>query len=335
MYDTWLASILLLVHTELTHRGFDADALARSVGLEPASLRDANARVPHETVRAFWSAAVQACDGDPCFGIDVVAQANPTTLHALGFAVMASGSLREAMQRMLRYSRIVTTIDKWESRHEGDRTWLIFASDGDDASYPRSFDARLALVLRLWRVLAGRPLAPLAVRMRHLAPQNGLDRIEAFFGTMPEYEAEEYALAFSDDELDAPVPGSNPELALAAEKVAADYLARQARDDVVARVRRALIELLPSGRSGRGDIAERLSMSERTLQRRLAEQGLTYAEVLDTLRRDLAADHLRNSRTTVNEVAYLLGFSEVASFNRAFRRWTGASPSQWREGVVQ
>ncbi|MGC3962957.1 MAG: AraC family transcriptional regulator [Rhodocyclaceae bacterium] len=335
MYDTWLASVLLLVHAELAKRGLDADAVARSAGVEPSDLRDANARLPHDKVRDFWVAAVAACDGDPCFGLDVVSLANPTTLHALGFAVMASGTLREATERLRRYTRIVLTIDNWESRQEPDVTWLVFQSTDDDASYPRSFDARLGLIVRIWRILAGKPLAPKAVRMRHLAPAESLDRIVSFFGVMPEYEAGEYALAFANDDLDQPLPGGNPELALAAEKVAADYLARQEKDDVVLRVRRTLIELLPSGQSSRAIVASKLSMSERTLQRRLTERGMTYAGLLDDLRRDLAADYLRNSRTTVQEAAYLLGFAEVASFNRAFRRWMGASPSQWREEATQ
>lgn len=329
MQDTWLSSVLLLVHTALADRGLNADAIAAGAGIEPALLHDPNARIPLAPAAQFWEAAVRAVDGDPCFGLDVAERLNPTTLHAVGFAWLASASLREAGRRLVRYFRIVSAVDEIEIHTEAGRTWLVFNTE-DGFTLPRSYDARMASLVRLCRAIAGPDFKPAAVRLRH--PRNAAaERMQALYGVAPEFGADEYAIAIDDADLDRPLPSGNSELALSAENIASEYLARHAKDDILARARRALIELLPSGGVSRGVIAQKLLLSERTLQRRLADQGFTFASLLEGLRQELAYDYLRTGTHSINEIAYLLGFAEIASFTRAFRRWSGVAPSTWRD----
>lgn len=329
MQNTWLSSVLLLVHTALGDRGLDGTAIALEAGIDPASLRDPNARIPLAPAARFWEAAVQAVDGDPCFGLDVARHLTPTSLHAVGFAWLASATLREAGRRLVRYLRVVTAVDEVEIRQADGCTWLVFITE-EGYTLPRSYDARLASLVILCRAIAGEAFVPTMVRLRHPRPA-GASAMTAFYGIEPVFGSDEYAIAISDADLDRPLPTGNAELALSAEKIAADYLARHARDDIAARVRRALIEMLPSGGMSRAAMARRLLLSERTLQRRLADQGHTFAGLLDGLRQELAQDYLRTGRHSINEIAYLLGFAEIASFTRAFRRWTGQSPSAWRD----
>ncbi|GAA5173970.1 AraC family transcriptional regulator [Niveibacterium umoris] len=329
MQDTWLSSALLLVHTALIDRGVDADEVAREAGIDPASLHDPNARIPLEPAARFWAGAVHAVGGDHGFGLDVAMKLNPTALHAVGFAWFASASLREAFRRLVRYFRIVTSVDEVEIRVEEGRSWLIFNTE-EGYTLPRSYDARMASLVRLCRAICGTSFTPAAVRLRH-AENDSANRMRAFYGVDPEFGADEYAIAISDEDLDRPLPTGNSELALSAENIASEYLARHARDDIAARARRALIELLPSGNVNRATIAKKLLLSERTLQRRLADQGLSFAGLLDELRREMAEDYLRTGTHSINEIAYLLGFAEIASFTRAFRRWTGLAPSSWRD----
>jgi AraC-like DNA-binding protein len=96
-----------------------------------------------------------------------------------------------------------------------------------------------------------------------------------------------------------------------------------------------ILDALPSGSPTEEAIARTLAMSQRTLQRRLAREGTSFGGVLDTTRRDLAFHHLANPARQVSEIAYLLGFAEAASFNRAFRRWTGVTPSEYRAALGQ
>lgn len=330
MQESWLSSVMLLVHTTLAERGLDADHIATQAGVDPSLLRDPNSRIPVGPAGRFWEAAVRAVEGDPCFGLDVATKLNPTTLHAVGFAWLASATLREAGRRLVRYFRVVSSVDEVEIRDEGELTWLIFNTE-DGYTLPRSYDARIASLVRLCRAIAGPDFKPAAVRLRHHWPAASAKRLREFFGVEPEFGAREYAFAVTAADLDRPLPSGNAELALSAEQIATDYLARHAKDDIAALTRRALIEMLPSGNTHRATVAKKLLMSERTLQRRLSEHGYTFANLLEGLRQELAFDYLRTGTHSINEIAYLLGFAEIASFTRAFRRWTGQAPSTWRD----
>ena len=101
-------------------------------------------------------------------------------------------------------------------------------------------------------------------------------------------------------------------------------------DDFSRKVERAIAELLPSGDISDDKVADALFMSTRTLQRRLSEEGLTYKQLLESVRHTLAGQYIRDEKLSLNEISYLLGFSEQSSFSRAFKRWTGTSPSEAR-----
>jgi AraC-like DNA-binding protein len=123
---------------------------------------------------------------------------------------------------------------------------------------------------------------------------------------------------------------ANPELVRVNDQVVTDYLARLDREDVIMRVRSELIERLPSGQVDEADIASSVNLSRRSLQRKLRERGVSFSELLDSSRRELGLQYVRDPQYSLNEVAYLLGFAEPGNFSRAFKRWYGKSPSQYR-----
>lgn len=125
--------------------------------------------------------------------------------------------------------------------------------------------------------------------------------------------------------------GANPELARLNDEVALRYLARFDRDKLNSRLRAALVEQLPRGEPSAAKLAVMLNLSLRSLQRRLADEGTSYEDLLTSTRRELALSHLADRRYSIGEVAYLLGFADASSFNRAFKRWTGQTPGQYRE----
>ncbi len=150
----------------------------------------------------------------------------------------------------------------------------------------------------------------------------------------PLWNAERASVLCRPEDLARPLPTSNPDIALANERVALEYLERLDRNDIVAQVRRRILELLPSGPPTQTEIARALALSPRTLHRRLAELKTSFAGLLDDTRRELAGGYLQRADYSIAEVAYLLGFAEVSSFNRAFRRWTGTAPSAVRRGLA-
>ena len=134
--------------------------------------------------------------------------------------------------------------------------------------------------------------------------------------------------------------GEVPQLAAdpAMSSIMERHLSRLLRDlppdeTFAARVRHVLIEELRRGEPTLDRLAARLRMSERTMQRRLSQQGTSLQALLDEVRHDLSLRHLGESRESIAEIAFLLGFSEVSAFHRAFKRWTGSTPGAYRQAL--
>ncbi len=132
---------------------------------------------------------------------------------------------------------------------------------------------------------------------------------------------------------DRPLPAPNRELAPANDQILAAFLAKLQGDDLVTRVKKAIANELPSGSPSEEFIAKAVYMSPRSLRRLLSSASTTYSQLLDAVRRELAEQYLANSAESLTEIAFLLGFSELSAFSRAFARWTGQSPSAFREAL--
>ncbi len=133
-----------------------------------------------------------------------------------------------------------------------------------------------------------------------------------------------------DDVVTAPMATANPELVRINDQNVTDYLAHLDRHDVTMQVRAKLIERLPSGQVTEEEIANSIHISQRSLQRRLKEQGLSFTQLLANTRSELGLQYVRDPQRSFNEIAFLLGFSEPGNFIRAFKRWHGKSPSEYR-----
>jgi AraC-like DNA-binding protein len=123
---------------------------------------------------------------------------------------------------------------------------------------------------------------------------------------------------------------ANAELIMANEMVALQYLSSLDRSNISVQVKSKIIELLPSGEIREEEVAEALNVSLRTLQRKLREEGESYAHIVKVVKKEMAENYIQDSQLSINEIAYLLGFSDQANFTRAFRRWNGNTPSQYR-----
>ena len=143
------------------------------------------------------------------------------------------------------------------------------------------------------------------------------------------FDAPHTSLIFRADALDVPLPGASRELAEQNERLVVGYLAKLDRSDIQSRVRAILLHHLPSGRLTKEDVARRMYMSPRTLQVKLLKSSTTFQDVVNETRRALACGYIENSAMSITEIAYLLGFSDTSNFSRAFRRWTGHSPSAY------
>lgn len=330
MHATALASSHLLIARAIESYGLDSEALFRSAGLDPAGLSDPEARYPEADSTRLLELAL-AASGDPCFGLRIAQFWHPGALHALGFAWLASASLREALERLVRYFRMLIVGERLELEALGQEHRLIVRTP---AEYPRGpdvlYDMVLAAVLHMCRISRGADFDPRRLTLRREAPPCA-GQFQELFRCPVEFEAELDTLHFDTRVLEAPLPTANRELAVAHDRIIAAYLADLDRSAIAPRVKARLVDMLPSGAVSEQAVADVLHLSLRSLQRRLKEEGTSYKALLDETRRDLAVEYVRGARLSVSEIAYLLGFSEPGNFSRAFRRWTGNSPSGFRE----
>jgi AraC-like DNA-binding protein len=152
----------------------------------------------------------------------------------------------------------------------------------------------------------------------------------SYFGIEPEYEAEINAVFITQEELKRPLPAGNAELARQNDQVVVDFLAKLKKLDLPSRVQKLLIEMLPSGECTNTKIAFALNMSVKTRYNKLQQSGTSYQAILDTTRRRLAIEYVILGNLQVSEIAYVLGFGDCSNFSRAFKNWTGLSPTKFR-----
>lgn len=327
---TALVSPALNVWRALQARGVDPDAVFRAAGLDPEVLKVPGKRVPVRAAQRLWRVVDQQVS-DPAFGIEVAKQMYGTAMHSVGYAWLSSATLGDAMRRLARYFRLLSDVWSLEIYEMplGTRLSFVFAAPSRHPSL-WLHDWLTAGVVRLCRITYGEAFTPLEVGVVRGVPDPRAP-FDEWFRCPIVWSAERASVLCRREDLAQPLPTGNPEVALANERVALEYLERLDRADIVSQVRRRILELLPSGPPTQTEIARALALSPRTLHRRLAETGTSFAELLDDTRRELASGYLQRTDYSIAEVAYLLGFAEVSSFNRAFRRWTGAPPSAVRQ----
>ncbi|MGB1581857.1 MAG: AraC family transcriptional regulator ligand-binding domain-containing protein, partial [Nevskiales bacterium] len=280
---TWAQAIA----RTLESLNLDADTAFQQAGLDRNLARDPNARYPVSGMTKLWHAAVEL-SGDPAIGLKVAEQVQPASLHALGLSVLASETPYDALQRVSRYSRIVSNAAHIELHREGNTATVCFhVPDWGIELAHEAFDAFLGNMVKLGRMLSQRNASPSRVDLVRPKPVDSRPW-EDFFQAPIEYGAEQCRLHFEADILDEPLPSANPALARLNDQVIVDYLARFDKSQVALQVRNQIIERLPSGEPSQSQIASQLNMSLRGLQRRLKEESTSFKQLLEETRKELA-----------------------------------------------
>lgn len=321
-----LATLAQALYTTLEQKGVDADELFRRCDVDPGKRFDPDARYPAYASYRMWQAAIYATK-NPCLIFEVVDNIKLTMLHALGHAWLVSRTLLEALQRFARYHRLLST--NVDIRLEEAQGSYLLICDVLDPMDNYNSDGVLAFVLRLCRKAYGEDLVPVEVQMIRMEPLSS-QIIDNFFRCPVRYGAPDNVIIFSASDLHRRLDGANSAIATALDEVVVAYLSRLDANDVVGKVRRVVAETLIHGEPEKQDIADSLNMSARTLQRRLGENDTSVKEIVDDTRHKLSLDFLDQSHYSIKEVAYSLGFSDPSNFARAFKRWTGETPRQYR-----
>lgn len=331
---TTIASWPLMIWRTLDEAGHDPRPLFVAAGVDPALLQQPGARYPMARLRQVWNEAARVAD-TPCLGLATARHWHPTTMHALGIAWFASPSLLEGFERFVRYGTLVSTgIVSELVRNRGGYTYTVRNLDTPTEPPAEAVHAAVAVIVRMCRMSLSEGFAPRRVRLPGV--KTACDRsLRDYLACHVDYGGEGLSLEMTTADLERQLPTANLELLAGADRMVADYLAALDHDDVLTRARAEILRQLPSGGIGEASVAEALHISLRTFQRRLRESGVSYRDLLEEVRQDLALKYIANPRLSITEISYLLGFSEPSSFARTFRRWTGHSPSRQREEGIR
>lgn len=319
---TTAASLIHAVKNAAVQKGTSSQALFAKIALDPAVLEDRDARVPTPIYLDSLQAGRELTQ-DPCFGLTVARAMDGAAFGALGFVMASCSTLRDALQRFARYTRLLCDELRFDVIEQGDSASVVYALEGLP-HVPELFEMAICHFVSTARKGTGDAFFPQAVMFRHRAPQRSLSNV--LFAPVTFGAAQDVVICHRAT-LDLPLRGRNATLLGILERHVEHILAQMPNDeDLTAMASLAIRGLLPMGEPSLADVARRCGMGERTLQRKLRARGVTFRKLIDNVRRDAALVHLADDHVSVSEVAFALGFSDPSAFHHAFRRWTGRCP---------
>jgi AraC-like DNA-binding protein len=303
-------------------------AIVRRAGLPAGFFEQERMLVSTDELFSLWRAIADE-SGDPTLGLRLGTDARSERFDPTALAALCSRSFGDALRRVARYKQLTCPEEIRISTAHGESTvefvWLL----AREAEPVVLVDLCLSWILAIGRRGTGGELSPLRLELTRAFAQR--EAFERHFGCPARLAAARNALVFRASDLERPFVTHNAELlAMLGPPLDAQLADSQAHRTVVERAAAALKGTLAGQRPALKDVARHLGLSPRTLQRRLAEGGLSFHRLVERARREMAMHYLADSSLELNETAYLLGYEDANSFFRAFQQWEGTSPGAWR-----
>jgi len=319
-----------LAIARLKSAGVPVAPLLKRAGLTPEVIADPEERLSVRSQVALLDEAAVALKDD-CLGFTLARDFDPRELGLLYYVMASSQTLGDGLKRVARYSQI--TNEAIVVRYlEGNRLIINLSYSGVPRHSERhQIEFCMFGVLRICRMLTGQKLVPQQFSIAHHRSGTNSE-MARFVGTKVEFGADKDELALNLDARELPLIHADTHLNDLLLKYCEAALAgrRGNVSELRTRVENEISSLLPHGRVLVEDVARSLGMSERTLARKLSDEGLNFTEILQQLRRDLAVRYLDDRKLHVSKIAWMLGFTEVSAFTHACRRWTGKTPRETR-----
>lgn len=324
------ARLPIKIIDDLKRQRIPFDGLLKEAGLRRADLRDPDSRVSYAAAVALMERAA-ALLGEPDFGLRLGAAQDITDGGILGFVMLNSGTLREAVINLQRYFLVVGDGEEIEVEQVGPHVKLRFRErDPAGRGLRQNSEYFAAMIIRACRDMTRKRLSPVRAEFMHARPNAPID-YESLLGCPVRFRADWDAVVFATETMRLPVIGSNHKLLKVLEMACRKILGPAPRkQDIVHDVRSLIMEDLARGAVHIDSVASKLSVSSKTLERRLSERDESFSDLSDAIRQDLAKQYLSETDLRLEQIAYLTGYSESSALVRAFKRWTGETPMQFR-----
>ncbi len=327
---TNLSSFALLICKALQTYGIEPEALLQQANIDAKQIEQSDSRLDRQQVIDLWHSARELSQ-DPYIGLTAASFFTPSSFSALGLAMAASKNGLDALQRLVRFSQVISngsvvSLDQKAGIVTATHHHIINVSS---QRYFHGIECIFAMTLHALRSISSHQLAPLNVNFEHeinadMTPFENVFNCPVISGT-------QNSMSFKLADLTSPHVFANQPLVNNLDSWIEENLQQVEGDLLSTKIKKYLLKDIPYGLSEQKMVAKELAMSTRVMQRLLKKEGTTFTHILDDCRQKIACKLLAKKATPIIEVAFLLGFSDQSNFSRAFKLWTGMSPKQFRD----
>lgn len=328
------ATVMIGLAQAIDDAGAKADEVLRDLDIDPALLSRTDGFIPCASFARILETTARRT-GNEVFGLHFGARSNPKNIGCLAYAVMNSPTVAAAFETAGRYIHLHNEAARLAfAEDQSLGYWSYTLKELHSEGSRQLIDYGMAAALNTIRAMVGSAWSPREVHFAHQAGKAMAAYREVFRSPIL-FACSTNAFVMDADFCRQPIPAADPNLFGILMGYLDDVLSRMPKkDDAVGPLRMAIAQLVKDGGIKLSSAAKIMAVSPRTLQRQLKQNGLSFAELVEDTRRTLALEYLKNRDNTLTEVAFLLGYSEVSAFNRAFKRWTGKTPMTYRGSLL-
>lgn len=325
-------TVLSQMFVYLASLSVDIDSFLCSIGVDPDSVKSPDARIPVDLYLRIQDGAADYVH-DPYFGLHMGEFAEAGSWSILGYVMMNCKNLGQAFEKSGKYSRIIGNMIEGRAELGFKKVrFIVFTPPHTPKMSRHCYESTLSSSVHMMRMLAGVQVNPLEVTFIYPKPESTAE-YERVFCCPVKFGQKDNSMTLDWSVGALPIRMANPDLLEHFEKYAQDLLAEMGRKDEHTRaVTRIILSHLDDEALSINKIAREMSVSVRTLQKRLEDEGVVFSDLLRDIRQRLAQKYLREDYS-VEQITYLLGFSEPSVFRKAFKKWSGVTPREYREGI--
>ncbi len=323
-----IAGWILTIIEALKKRHIDTQQLLQKAGINEQELSASHYRIPLEKVNQLWH-EIRHCGVDEGFALELPNHIKPQALHGLSFALISSTTVHELMLRSSRFAAVASTATKLEFEQDEQHFVIVIQPSDQPRPAQENIDGFMALMVANLHYLINDPMiTPVKITLTRAQPTL-TGAFEKAFRCPIQFSAERDAIYYNKHVLALKNPHGNHDVANYNDRVLTQYLASFEQQSIAQQVRNLIVEQLSNGAPSQQHIANQLHISARSLQRRLQAESTQFKKLLDEVRYNLASEYLRDGHFSITEISFLVGFNDSSHFTRAFKRWSGQSPSEF------
>lgn len=310
-------------------RGLSAEAMEAETGLRSEQLNDLDERIPYATQMHLMEFAMNWF-GSPELTFEIGKESSPEKFGVVGHVIRSSANLREAANQAVRYSKLMCDTHEMQYVEEGERCSLIMHFISPEFFSIPVTETAFSSAIQMIGTLTEQPIVPLEVHFQYDQPAYSA-LYEQYMNCPLKFNQPDSRIVTSCYDMEVPLSSTDRYLSTVMEKHANFLMEQMEEDKLEDQVKTYIVDHLPSGDVNIEMVADHMHMSRWTLMRKLKDEGTSFQDIFKQMRKKLAFNYLQTRKFSISEVAFLLGFSEPSTFNRAFKSWSGQSPGEFRK----